>query len=233
MRLLPSTLLLLMVASSAFAQLLDGYKLRDKYGTPLDRETFTVRPGIEMVVDYGPSKQVCRIQLPSGTQYGGTIPDGAVTKQIVEEVLQEVVPASMRGKELGRGMMAVGAPMLSLTDYEHVTISEMKNGDIGNGITVTFKNAACPKYNVANDRPPRRLHGSEPEYSEEARIAKYQGTVELRIDIDGAGTVITIRIAKAIGLGLDKNCVEAVRGWQFEAGKPTYGMKVECNFRLP
>ena len=218
---------------SASSQLLDAYKLRDKYGPPLDRETFTVRPGIEMVVDYGPSKQVCRLQLPSGTQYGGTVPVDAVTKEKIEMVLEEVVPPSLRGKELGRRTMATGVPMMSFTEYEHVTISESKNGDIGNGITVTFKNAACPKYNVVNDRPPRRLHGSEPEYSEEARIAKYQGTVELRIDIDALGNITTLRIIKAIGLGLDKNCVEAVRGWQFESGKPTLGMKVECNFRLP
>jgi hypothetical protein len=131
--------------SLAFGQM-DTYRLRVKYGPPLDRETFTVRPGIEMVVDYGSGKQVCRIQLPSGTQYGGKVPDGAVTKQMVDEVLQEVVPASMRGNELGRLMEAVGLPMISITEYEHVTISEVKNGGIGNGITVTFKDAACQKH---------------------------------------------------------------------------------------
>ena len=56
----------MLAASSASG--IDANALRSKYGVPLDRETFTVRPGIEMVVDYGPSKQVCRIQLPSGMQ---------------------------------------------------------------------------------------------------------------------------------------------------------------------
>ena len=128
---------------SAFAQLLDGYKLRDKYGTPLDRETFTVRWGIEMVVDYGPSKQVCRIQLPSGTQYGGTIPDGAVTKQIVEEVLQEVVPASMRGKVVNRLTFRSGAYTRSTVIYEHFTMIEVPNIEVGSGISVIFRDAAC------------------------------------------------------------------------------------------
>ena len=57
-------------ASPAFAQI-DTFSLRSKYGVPLDRETFAVRQRIEMVVDYGPSKQVCRIQLPSGIQIVG------------------------------------------------------------------------------------------------------------------------------------------------------------------
>jgi hypothetical protein len=143
MRVLTSTAVLLFAASSAFAQL-DSFTLHSKYGASLDRETFTVRPGIEMVVDYGPSKQVCRIQLPSGMQIVGTIPLRAITKQQVDEVLAEVVPASMRGKEVNRMLMAFGLPMLSVTEYEHVTISESKNGDIGNGITVTIKDPSCP-----------------------------------------------------------------------------------------
>jgi hypothetical protein len=177
-----STILLLIAASSAFAQL-DSFTLHSKYGAPLDRETFTVRPGIEMVVDYGPSKQVCRLQLPSGMQIVGTVPPGAITKKQVDEVLTEVVPPSMRGKEVNRMSMGTivgtvppgaitkkqveevlaevvppsirgkevnrmsmgtGLHWMSATEYEHVTIAESKNGDIGTGITVTFKDASCP-----------------------------------------------------------------------------------------
>src|SRR5450432_3558175 len=105
----------LVAASSAFAQV-DAYRLRSKYGQPLDRETFTVRPGIELVVDYGPSKQACRIQLPSGKKIVGTVPDGAITKHQIDEVLDEVVPQSIRGKELGKGMTGTGAPMLFVTE---------------------------------------------------------------------------------------------------------------------
>jgi hypothetical protein len=143
MKSLIGTALSLIAASSAFAQL-DSFTLHSKYGPPLERETFTVRPGIEMVVDYGPSKQVCRIQLPSGSQIVGTVPPGAVTKQQVDEVLAEVVPLSMRGKEMNRMSMATGLPMMVATEYEHVMISESKNGSIGTGITVTFKDSSCP-----------------------------------------------------------------------------------------
>jgi hypothetical protein len=134
----------LVAASSAFAQV-DAFSLRSKYGPPLDRDTFTVRPGIEMVVDYGPSKQVCRIQLPSGMRIVGTVPPGAVAKQQIDQVLDEVLPPSIRGKEVNRGTMATGVPMFFITEYEHVTIGELQVDGIGKGITVTFKDEACPK----------------------------------------------------------------------------------------
>jgi hypothetical protein len=111
----------------------------------LDRETFTVRPGIEMVVDYGPSRQACQIQLPSGMKIVGTVPPGSASKKQIDEVLDEVVPASIRGKLLNELLMVTGAPSMSLKLYENLTIAETHNGGIGNGITVTFTNAACPK----------------------------------------------------------------------------------------
>jgi hypothetical protein len=132
-------------ASSAFGQI-DTFNLRTKYGAPLDRETFAVRPGIEMVVDYGPGRQVCRIQLPSGKQIVGTVPPGVVTKQQVDEVLEEVVPPAIRGKEVNRMMSGSGRISFSFTEYEHVTIGEpQQEGSGGTGITVTFKDPACQK----------------------------------------------------------------------------------------
>jgi len=136
--------LLSVSASPTFAQM-DAFTLRSKYGAPLDRESFTVRPGIEMVVDYGPSKQVCRIQLPSGMRIVGTVPPGAVTKQQIDEVLDEVLPPSIRGKEVNRMMMATGAPMFFVTEYEHVTIGESQVAGVGKGITITFKDESCPR----------------------------------------------------------------------------------------
>ena len=137
----------LLAATSAFGQI-DASSLRSKYGQPLDRETFIVRPGIEMVVDYGSGRQVCQIQLPSGERMVGSVPPGVVTKQQVDEVLQEVVPSSVRGKEVNRMVEATGAPMFILTVYEHVSIGELQVNGIGRGITVTFKDLGCPKKTV-------------------------------------------------------------------------------------
>jgi hypothetical protein len=132
-----------LAATSAFGQI-DASSLRSKYGAPLDRETFTVRPGIEMVVDYGSGRHICQIHLPSGDRTIGS-PAGVVTKQQVDEVLEEVIPSSVRGKQVNRMMTATGAPKFFLTDYEHVSIGELQVNGIGKGVTVTFKDPACAK----------------------------------------------------------------------------------------
>src|SRR5215469_6988018 len=92
----------ILATASAFGQI-TASSLRASYGPPLDRETFKVRPNIEMVVDYGPAKQVCRVQLPSGMNIdGAAAADERVTKQQIDEVFAEIFPPSITGKELRR-----------------------------------------------------------------------------------------------------------------------------------
>ena len=135
---------ILVAAASAFGQIAElqlAVQIRRTFGP----ETFLVRPGIEMIVDYDSARQVCQIQLPSGDRVVGSVPAGMVTKQQIDEVLEEVIPSAVRGKEVNRMMTATGAPMFFLTVYEHVSIGELQVNRIGKGITVTFKDSACPK----------------------------------------------------------------------------------------
>jgi len=150
MKLLTTALLSVVAASAAFGQI-TSFSLRSKYGAPVDRETFKVRPAIEMIVDYGPGRQICRIQLPSGIQLAGSAPAGTVTKQQIDEVLDEVLPPSVRGKATGQGVVtAVGAIHVQTTEYENLTIGETKSGPVGRGITVIFRDPTCPKATPQN-----------------------------------------------------------------------------------
>ncbi len=108
----------------------DASTLREKYGEPLVRETFQVRPNLEMVVNYGPGRRVCRIELPHTT-----------TKQQLDEVIDELVPPSVRGEETGRNLWIFGGYSMSSMLYEHVTISAPLDSDqsiLGLGVTITF-----------------------------------------------------------------------------------------------
>jgi len=85
--------------------------------------------------------------------------------------------------------------------------------------------------------PPAVIYKKEPEYSEEARKAKYQGTVVLYVDLDASGQVTKVTVNRSLGLGLDQKAVEAVSQWQFkpgmQAGKPVaMRAQVEVSFRL-
>jgi TonB family protein len=84
---------------------------------------------------------------------------------------------------------------------------------------------------------PALLFKKEPEYSEEARKAKYQGTVLLYIEVDPNGRATNIKVQRSLGLGLDEKAIEAVKQWKFKPGykdgKPvTVAATIEVNFRL-
>jgi TonB family protein len=77
----------------------------------------------------------------------------------------------------------------------------------------------------------------EPEYSEEARKAKYQGTVTLYVEVAPNGKAQNIKVLHSLGLGLDEKAIEAVKQWVFKPGmkdgKPvTVAASIEVNFRL-
>lgn len=85
--------------------------------------------------------------------------------------------------------------------------------------------------------PPSILYKVEPEYSEEARKAKFQGTVLLYVVVDEKGNPRDIRIIRPLGLGLDQKAVEAVEKWKFSPGKKDgkpvpVQAQIEVNFRL-
>jgi TonB family protein len=85
--------------------------------------------------------------------------------------------------------------------------------------------------------PPTVLWKIEPEYSEEARLAKWQGTVALSVVVDENGEPRDVKVARSLGLGLDQKAIEAVGRWVFKPGrkegKPVSVLAtIEVNFRL-
>jgi len=84
---------------------------------------------------------------------------------------------------------------------------------------------------------PIPIYKPEPAYSEEARKAKYQGTVVLWIVVDAQGNVADCRVVKPLGLGLDEKAVEGVKVWKFKPamrnGTPVaVRVMMEVSFRL-
>lgn len=85
--------------------------------------------------------------------------------------------------------------------------------------------------------PPRIREKQEPHYTEDARIARRQGTALLSIVIDTSGKPRNIRLHRSLGFGLDEAAYQAVKTWLFnpatEHGEPVaVTADVEVNFRL-
>jgi TonB family protein len=84
---------------------------------------------------------------------------------------------------------------------------------------------------------PKVIYAPDPEYSEEARKARYQGTEVLWLVVDAEGIPQNIRVQRSLGMGLDEEALKAVKRWRFDparkAGQPVAVMiNVEINFRL-
>jgi len=86
-------------------------------------------------------------------------------------------------------------------------------------------------------KPPTPTYTPEPEFSEEARRAKFQGVVILSIIVDETGNVSQVRLERPLGKGLDDNAMQGVKTWRFNParleGQPVaVEMRIEVAFNL-
>jgi TonB family protein len=94
-------------------------------------------------------------------------------------------------------------------------------------------------YHVKKDDvlPPRPTYTPEPEFSEEARHARFQGVVVMTVVVNKTGNIVRIKLARAVGKGLDENAMEELKTWRFEPatrkGQPVaVEMNIEVAFNL-
>ena len=85
---------------------------------------------------------------------------------------------------------------------------------------------------------PRCAYCPDPQYTDEAREAKLQGTVTLQVLVGPDGRASKTRIVQGIGMGLDERAEQAIRGWKFvpahDAARRTVPawVTIEVVFRL-
>jgi len=109
----------LLVAVGSVVLTQSSQELRNLYGGP-DLERFMARPGISVTVEYGPPHHLaCHapIEPPQPLIYTAEhvplLPSDTVT-----EVLEEIVPDAMRGKETNTIIHQSGCNVARMTDYE-------------------------------------------------------------------------------------------------------------------
>jgi periplasmic protein TonB len=93
-----------------------------------------------------------------------------------------------------------------------------------------------PYANVAS--PVACLYCPQPSYTEEARKAKLQGKLLLRVLVGTDGRAQRIQVVQSLGMGLDERAIETVSGWRFSPGRdvarhpvPSW-VTVETRFQL-
>jgi len=86
-------------------------------------------------------------------------------------------------------------------------------------------------------KPPSVLVQVDPEFSEEARKAKFSGNVQVYLWVDEQGNPSHVRVVRGVGMGLDEKAVEAVRQYKFKPamqnGKPVkVDLYIDVNFQI-
>jgi periplasmic protein TonB len=93
-------------------------------------------------------------------------------------------------------------------------------------------------YTVGNGiSAPLAIYTPEPEYSDEARKAKFQGVVTLLAVVGPDGTPKNLQVARSLGMGLDDKAIAAVKTWRFQPGMKdghpvAVQISIEVNFHL-
>jgi TonB family protein len=112
------------------------------------------------------------------------------------------------------------------------------SGPTGQTSQVTAADGPNEVLHIGNGvKPPVAVYQPDPDYSEDARVAGYQGTTTLTIVIGPDGKVYRPRLSQALGLGLDEQARDKVLTWRFQPaikdGKPVaVEVSVEVQFNL-
>ena len=130
----------------------------------------------------------------------------------------------------------VKVPLVSAQSAQANTGAQLPMGDT---FQSTSGNVVTPKvFHVGGGvSAPKLKFAPDPEYTEQARRAKYQGVCVVSLIVDAQGKAKRVQVVRHLGMGLDKKAVEAVKQYTFEPatlrGQPVaVQVNIEVNFRI-
>jgi TonB family protein len=156
---------------------------------------------------------------PSGSLFACAMNGGAFRKRVAH-VLDSACCRTTRRTVIARMAVAAFAAVVVL------------------GMLQPAVRAAEDVYKIGGDvQAPQLITKIEPKYTDEARDAKIQGTVKLKVVIGSSGHVTESTVLASLDAGLDRNAQGAVAQWVFrpgtKKGEPVaVQATIEINFRL-
>lgn len=193
------------------------YVIFNSQGKPVDYRT-TLHPGTH---DKS-VKDIAEMLAGFSCQIDIELPSGSINQQDVDAAMHSVF---LLAGESTADMMPI---------YWKSYVAKLENRP------VQMPSSEVPVYYVkpgSGISPPRAKYSPDPDYSEAARKAKYQGIVVLYLIADQTGGVRDLQVVKPLGVGLDEEAVESVSKWKFEPAKKdgqpvAVVLNVEVQFRL-
>jgi periplasmic protein TonB len=163
-------------------------------------------------------------------------------KLAVEPTMQVQIPDSATPVHLGMA----GSPQIVLASQGMGSGSGFGHG-LGGGIGMGKGTGAGPGtgggyggglMSVGGGvSAPQVIRSVQPEFTEEARRANYEGTVSIQLIVDSQGNPQNIHVTRHLDMGLDQKAIDAVRQYRFRPamyqGHPvSVQMVIEVDFHL-
>ena len=145
-------------------------------------------------------------------------------------------------------------PSLGMAHLQQISLASMGRGGgsglgqgLGGGIGVGHGSGTGPGsgggyggglMNVGGGvAAPEVIHSVEPEFTEDARRANFQGSVSIKLIVDSQGNPQNVQLVRHLGMGLDEKAIEAVRQYKFKPamyqGHPvSVQIVIEMDFHL-
>ena len=104
------------------------------------------------------------------------------------------------------------------------------------GLVATAAAQSKPVYQIGKDgvKAPVLIYEVKPNYTQNAKDRKVQGTVELKAVVQSDGTLAEdIQVVTSLDPDLDQQAINALRRWRFRPGtKDDHAVDVEVNIEM-
>jgi protein TonB len=175
----------------------------------------------------------------------GRIPPKAPPSVVVPKIIQPPTPTIDVQQDI-KIPDNPNLPNFGMTNSPNVKLASSGNGTgmgMGNGHGSGYGDGTGGNIGGGVYTPggaisaPELTYSIEPEFSDEARKAKYQGVVTISLIVDAQGNPQNVHVSRPLGMGLDEKAIEAVQKYRFKPGKKdgkavaTYAY-IEVNFHL-
>lgn len=197
---------------------------------PLGRAKDKGKKGIRVEINADPG-----MHNPSAEQIDAILSKIFLTAQddladSVPDYWKPCVPAGLAGKDANCHFSPEILAVAGVHREQDSSTSEIVS-------TTTGGDTELKVYKAGGVSPPKVIFSPEPQFSEPARRAKFQGTATLMLVVNQQGLPTRIRIVRPLGCGLDAKAVQAVESWRFKPaerdGQPVpFAIAVEVDFHL-
>lgn len=167
-----------------------------------------------------------RLQLKAGINEDAVPPNQKEANQRDMKRAESLGADVLLTGTFGKVSEAIGISLsaLSLSGNSHtggfatggVPISERISALFSGAIPSSGSVGGAFKPGVTGIGFPSCMRCPNPQYSDEARRAHYEGAVVLQVVVTADGRAVNIQVTQSPGLGLAESAVRAVEGWRFK-----------------